>query len=321
MEPLIDQHGRIHDYLRISLTERCNLRCTYCMPEEGVDLTPGSNICSYEELLEIIDRFIELGVKKIRITGGEPLVRKRVEQIFEALGRRSPELAITTNGLLLDRFMDVFESCGLRNVNVSLDTLDPAKFMMITRRPGFEKVMKNIHALIDRGFHTKLNMVVMSGVNEDEIADFAALARDLPLVVRFIEFMPFDGNRWDNTKMVPATEIRSRIESRFTLHKDEDSLHDTTKHYRIKGFEGRIGIISSMSEQFCGSCNRIRLLANGSIKNCLFSGDETNLLQPLRNGENLEPIIRDSIYHKKARHAGMFELAKSKNRSMITIGG
>lgn len=321
MEPLTDRHGRVHDYLRISLTERCNLRCTYCMPEEGTDLTPKSNICTYEELLEIIDRFIDLGVRKVRVTGGEPLVRKGVEHIFEALGRRNLKLAITTNGLLVDRFIDVFESCGLRNVNVSLDTLDPVRFRMITRREGYETVLKNIHTLVDRGFNTKINMVAMTGINDDEIIDFVELARDLPLVVRFIEFMPFDGNRWDSSKMVPATEIRSRIGKHHTLLKDEDDPHDTTKHYRIEGFKGRVGIISSMSEQFCGSCNRIRLLANGSMKNCLFSGDETNLLQPLRNGEDLEPIIREAILRKKAKHAGMFEIARTKNRSMITIGG
>ncbi|MDZ7717483.1 MAG: GTP 3',8-cyclase MoaA [Balneolaceae bacterium] len=318
---LKDKHGRVHNYLRVSLTERCNFRCTYCMPEEGIDLTPKSHICSYEELLQIIDTFIELGVNKIRLTGGEPLVRKDADHILHELGKRPVELAITTNGLIVDRFIDVFESCGLRNVNVSLDTLDADKFNLITRRSGFDRVLENIYTLVERGFNTKINMVVMRGMNEEEIADFALLAKDLPIIIRYIEFMPFDGNRWNNEKMVSADEIRERLSERYTLIRDEDAPHDTTKHYSIDGFKGQIGVISSMSEQFCGSCNRIRLLANGSIKNCLFSPDETNLLQPLRNGDNLESIIREALYHKKAKHAGMFNLSNQKNRTMTTIGG
>ena len=318
---LKDKHGRVHNYLRVSLTERCNFRCTYCMPEQGIDLTPKSHICSYEELLQIIDTFIELGVDKIRLTGGEPLVRKDADHILHELGKRPVELAITTNGLIVDRFINVFESCGLRNVNVSLDPLDSDKFTLIPRRSGFDRVLENIHTLVDRGFNTKINMVVMRGMNEEEIADFAMLAKDLSIIIRYIEFMPFDGNRWNNDKMVSADEIRDRLSKRYTLIRDEDAPHDTTKHYSIDGFQGQIGVISSMSEQFCGSCNRIRLLANGSIKNCLFSPDETNLLQPLRNGDNLEPIIRDVIFHKKAKHAGMFALSSQKNRTMTTIGG
>jgi molybdenum cofactor biosynthesis protein A len=318
---LTDIHGRIHNYLRISLTERCNLRCTYCMPEEGIDLTPKANICTLEELIEIADTFIALGVNKIRLTGGEPLVRKNFEWFLTELGKRDVELAITTNGLLLERYFDVFESAGLRNVNVSLDTLDSDKFTLITRRSGFETVVKNINTLVERGFSTKLNMVVMRGMNDDEIADFASFAKDRAITVRFIEFMPFDGNRWNSEKMVSADEIRTILQERYTLLRDEDAPHDTTKHYRIEGFHGKIGIISSMSEQFCGSCNRIRLLSNGSIKNCLFSQSETNLLEPLRAGQDLEPIIREAIFHKKASHAGMFEIARQQNRAMIAIGG
>jgi cyclic pyranopterin phosphate synthase len=291
------------------------------MPEEGIDLTPKSQICTLEELLEIADTFIALGVSKIRLTGGEPLVRKNFEWFLSELGKRDVELAITTNGLLLERYFDVFESAGLRNVNVSLDTLDSDKFTLITRRPGFETVFKNINTLVERGFSTKLNMVVMRGMNDDEIADFASFAKDQAITVRFIEFMPFDGNRWNSEKMVSADEIRTILQERYTLLRDVDAPHDTTKHYRIDGFAGKIGIISSMSEQFCGSCNRIRLLSNGSIKNCLFSQSETNLLEPLRAGVDLDPIIRDALFHKKASHAGMFEIARQQNRAMIAIGG
>ncbi len=318
---LKDQHGRIHNYLRVSLTERCNLRCTYCMPADGIELTPKEHICTYEEMLDIIDTFIALGVKKIRITGGEPLVRKDADIIFNELGKRPVELALTTNGMLLDRYFDVFESCGLKNVNVSLDTLSPEKYNFITRRDGFSRVMENIRELITHGFNTKLNMVVMKGVNDEEILGFAELASKMPIVVRFIEFMPFDGNRWNNEQLFSAMEIREKLGEKYQIFRSEDAKHDTTKHYSIEGFAGQLGIISSMSEEFCGSCNRIRLLANGSIKNCLFSNDETNLLEPYRKGEDLEPIIRQAIYNKKAKHAGMFQLASQSNRSMTTIGG
>ena len=321
MEPLYDSHGRRHDYLRVSLTERCNLRCHYCMPEEGVELSPKSHLCSYEELLAIIDTFCGLGVRKIRITGGEPLIRRDVDHFFRALGERPVETALTTNGLLVDRFLDTFASIALRNINVSLDTLSPDRFRMITRRPGFETVMQNIRKLVDRNYRVKLNMVVMRGVNDDEITAFAELARTMPVTVRYIEFMPFDGNRWDDRKMVPADAIRDALSGHYTLVRDADAPHDTTRHYTIPGFEGRIGIISSMSEHFCGSCNRIRLLANGAMKNCLFSQEETDLRTPLRRDNDLEPLIRESIRSKKKQHAGMFELADMPGRTMTTIGG
>ncbi|MBP3193311.1 GTP 3',8-cyclase MoaA [Natronogracilivirga saccharolytica] len=321
MPKLYDTHGRVHDYLRVSLTERCNLRCHYCMPADGVPLSPKEHLCSYEELLSIIDTFCELGVRKIRITGGEPLVRQDVDKMFRALGKRPVELALTTNGLLVDRFIDLFSDIGLRNINVSLDTLEPDRFRLITRRPGFESVMENIRQLVDHDFRVKLNMVVMRGVNDDEIVDFAELARAMPVTVRYIEFMPFDGNRWDDRKMVPAETIRGALADRYMLVRDSDAAHDTTRHYSIPGFRGRIGIISSMSEYFCGSCNRIRLLANGGIQNCLFSENETDLRTPLRRGDDLEPIIRESIRAKKKQHAGMFELADMPGRTMTTIGG
>lgn len=321
MSQLIDTHGRIHNYLRVSLTERCNLRCHYCMPEDGIRLSPKEHLCTYEELLELIDIFCGLGVRKIRITGGEPLVRRDVEKFFLALGERPVEPALTTNGLLVDRFLDTFDKIGLRNINVSLDTLRPERFRTITRRAGFETVMENIRTLVDRNFRLKLNMVVMRGVNDDEITDFAELSRNMPVTVRYIEFMPFDGNRWDDRKMVPADAIRDVLSKHFTLVHSSDGPHDTTRHYEIPGHQGRIGIISSMSEHFCGSCNRIRLLANGVIKNCLFSQTETDLRIPLRNGQDLNPIIRQSILEKKKQHAGMFELAELPGRTMTTIGG
>ena len=321
MSQLIDTYGRVHDYLRVSLTERCNLRCHYCMPEAGIPLLPKKDLCTYEELLSLIDIFCKLGVRKIRITGGEPLVRKDAHKIFSALGERPVELALTTNGLLVDRFLKTFKDCGLKNVNVSLDTLQPERFLMITRRQGLETVIQNIRQLIDDDFRVKLNMVVMRNINDDELIDFAELTRKMPVTVRFIEFMPFEGNKWNRDKMLGAEHIRNVITEKHPLIRDIDSPNDTTRHYRIPGFRGRIGIISSMSEPFCGSCNRIRLLANGAIKNCLHSEEETNLLTPLRNGEDIEPIIRQTILEKKKQHAGMNEPGEKTGRSMTTIGG
>ncbi len=321
MQPLYDTHGRLHDYLRVSLTERCNLRCHYCMPEEGIPLLPKDHLCSYEELLQLIDTFCALGVRKIRITGGEPLIRKDVASFFEALGERPAELALTTNGLLVDWFIDTFRKCGLQNVNVSLDTLRADRFFEITRRKGLEKVLENIHLLVETGFRVKVNMVVMRGINDDEIIDFVEMASVLPATIRFIEFMPFDGNQWNDEKMLPADNIRDIISEKYPFVRGSDGPNDTTRHYQIPGFRGQVGIISSMSEHFCGSCNRIRLLANGALKNCLFSEHETDLRTPLRNGEDLEPLIRHSIREKKKQHAGMFNLANMPGRSMTTIGG
>lgn len=319
-EPLIDKHGRIHNYLRVSLIEKCNLRCRYCMPENP-DWTPKEELCTTDELLTLIDRFIELGIDKVRLTGGEPLVRKDFNTILEHLAGRGIELSMTTNGILIDRHIRNLKDHGLLKINVSLDTLIPERFAMITRRTGFEKVIKNIKLLVVEGFEVKVNVVVMRNMNEDELIDFVRWTKDLPIVVRFIEFMPFDGNRWDDDKMVPLAEMKERIGEEFDFNKLTDGPHDTTKHYQVPGFAGKFGIISSMTEHFCGSCNRIRLLANGAMKNCLFSTDETDLLSLLRNNEPLEPVIRKVIYEKKPSHAGRFNIAKQENRSMVTIGG
>ncbi len=320
-EPLYDTFGRKHDYLRVSLTERCNLRCRYCMPEEGIELSPRHHICSRAELLHLIDRFISLGVRKVRLTGGEPLVRKDAGEIIDEMAQRPVSLAMTTNAVLVDRYINRMKNAGLTNLNISLDSLDPDRFMMITRRTHFEKVMANIHLLLKEDFNLKINCVVMRGMNEDEIPGFVEWTRHLPISVRFIEFMPFDGNRWQTEKMVSYAEIMEHIRRDFTFERLDDAPNDTTKHYRVPGYTGNFGVISSMTEHFCGSCNRIRLMANGAIKNCLFSDSETDLLTPLRQGEDVEPIIRESIRNKKASHAGMENLADQPNRSMITIGG
>lgn len=327
---LTDTFGRKHNYLRISLTERCNLRCTYCMPAEGIQLSPKEHIMTYEEIYTIAKEFVNLGVTKIRLTGGEPLVRKDAATIIEKLASLPVELTLTTNGVIADKFIDLFKKCGIKNLNISLDSLDPNKNKEVTRRSYFDKVYQNILLLVKEGFNVKVNCVLMKGFNDNEIIDFINLAKEHPLHIRFIEFMPFDGNRWNMEKMVSLQEILSEVNSTFTkdeIIKLEDAPNDTTKAYQIRGYAGTFAIISSVTNPFCDGCNRIRLTANGQIKNCLFSAKESDLLTPLRNGKSIHSIIEKAIQSKFKIRSGMDTLDKFKdtdghnNRSMITIGG
>ncbi len=328
---LKDTFGRQHTYLRISLTELCNLRCTYCMPAEGIKLSPKSNIMTYEEIFSIAKIFVKHGVTKIRLTGGEPLVRNDVDIILKKLSSLPVELAISTNAVMADRFIDRFKSRGIQNINISLDSLNAEKFNQITRRNNFKKVFDNIHLLISEGFNIKLNAVLIKGFNDDEIIDFIKLTKELPISVRFIEFMPFDGNKWNKEKMVSYVDIMATINATFEEKKIlriKDAPNDTSKNYKIEGFKGSFAIISSVTNPFCDTCNRIRLTANGRIKNCLFSATESDLLTPFREGKDIEPIIQKAIQAKFKIRGGMDTLEKlqeptlhSQNRSMIAIGG
>ncbi len=326
---ITDTFGRTHDYLRISLTERCNLRCVYCMPEDGIKLRDKSHFMTKNELVSIAKTFVKLGVKKIRLTGGEPLVRKDAKEIIIALGKLPVELAITTNAILVDQFIAVFKEAGLKSVNVSIDSLIEERFNSISRRIEFQKVKKNIDLLIAEGFHVKLNVVVIRNVNEDEIADFVSLAEHQNVHIRFIEFMPFDGNKWEWDKKVSYKEILSAVESEFgnaAIVKIKDQKNDTTKCFQIQNFKGTFGIISSVTNPFCDTCNRIRLTADGKVKNCLFSQDETDILTSFRKEEDIEQLIRAAILQKKKERGGHrnFDddfVEDMKNRSMITIGG
>lgn len=325
---LVDRFGRVHDYLRISLTERCNLRCFYCMPEEGIEKRPREEFMKTEELLHIAAVFVGLGVKKIRLTGGEPLVRKDAGSILRGLSAHGVELGITTNGILVHQYLDDFLASGIKAINVSLDSLDPTKQAAISRRDYFGQIMDNIHLLLKHDFSVKVNAVVMKGVNEGEVVDFVEWTKDLPLHVRFIEFMPFDGNQWNWEKKVSAAEMYQMIEDHFgapQIDRLADRPNDTARNYRIQGYQGTFGMISPVTNPFCDSCNRIRLTADGKLKNCLFSRGETDLLRALRNGEDFAPLITASIWDKKAARGGMssFELEGEfhANRSMIKIGG
>ncbi|XP_068929722.1 molybdenum cofactor biosynthesis protein 1 isoform X1 [Petaurus breviceps papuanus] len=324
---LTDSFGRRHNYLRISLTEKCNLRCQYCMPEEGVPLTPKADLLTTREILTLSRLFVKEGVDKIRLTGGEPLIRPDVIDIVAQLQQLDglKTIAITTNGINLTRLLPRLQEAGLNAINISLDTLVPAKFEFIARRKGFHKVMEGIHKAIELGFDpVKVNCVVMRGLNEDELLDFVALTEGLPLDVRFIEYMPFDGNKWNFKKMVSYTEMLDMIQQRWPeLSKLPEEASSTAKAFRVPGFRGQISFITSMSNHFCGTCNRLRITADGNLKVCLFGNSEVSLRDHLRAGaseEKLLSIIGAAVSRKKPQHAGMFNIAQMKNRPMILIG-
>ncbi|XP_046440396.1 GTP 3',8-cyclase, mitochondrial-like isoform X2 [Daphnia pulex] len=325
---LTDTHGRKHNYLRISLTERCNLRCQYCMPAGGVDLTTKDKLLTTSEIIKIASAFVVEGVDKIRLTGGEPSIRPDIVELVDALKKLDglKTLAMTTNGLLLSRKLPALKAAGLNMLNVSLDTLIPAKFEFITRRKGFEKVLQGIDVSLELGYNPlKLNCVVMRGLNEDELHSFVELTRDKDIDVRFIEYMPFEGNKWNGKKMVPYHEMLEIIRRKYSdLMRLEDAANDTSKAYQVPGYRGKIGFITSMSEHFCGSCNRLRLTADGNLKVCLFGNAETSLRDLLRDGasnEELIAVVGQAVGRKKKQHAGMSNLPSMKNRPMILIGG
>ncbi|MFN8145195.1 MAG: GTP 3',8-cyclase MoaA [Bacteroidia bacterium] len=321
---LIDKFGRIHNYLRISLTDVCNLRCTYCMPDHPV-FSAKDKLMQTDELKIITETFVKMGVTKVRLTGGEPLVRQDAGQILEHLtSMRSlglEEITMTTNGVFVHDFIDRFKQAGIRSLNVSLDTMMPDRFAKITKREHFHRVMSNIHLLMEHGFHVKVNMVIMNGVNDDEVPDFVNWTRDYPVHVRFIEFMPFDGNHWQNTKLLTSKTLLDRVSALYEVQPLENKKHDTAKKFKVLGFEGTFAFISTMSEPFCGDCNRLRLTADGKMKNCLFSKGELDLLSALRKGESISELILSSLASKEKQWGGQQLYSHPQNRSMVSIGG
>jgi cyclic pyranopterin phosphate synthase len=366
---LTDNYARQHNYLRISLTEKCNLRCLYCMPEEGVPQSPPQELLTSPEIYLLSSVFVREGVTKIRLTGGEPTIRKDILPLMQQIGSlRSyglKELCITTNGISLHRKLDSMAEAGLTGVNLSLDTLDPWQFQIMTRRKGFEAVMKSIDRILEMnrlgaGIKLKINCVVMRGMNEREILPFVELGREQDLEVRFIEYMPFDGNKWSKGKMLGYKEMLEMIRIKYpSLRKVQDHKNDTSKTYEIPGFVGRMGFITSMTHNFCGSCNRLRITNDGNLKVCLFGNAEVSLRDIIRKTNGGDPIdeqayeamkqiemdrqqglvssesplgrsqhekelldvIGMAVSHKKEKHAGMGELENMKNRPMILIGG
>ncbi|KAH0591123.1 hypothetical protein H2248_001226 [Termitomyces sp. 'cryptogamus'] len=327
---LIDSYGRKHDYLRISLTERCNLRCFYCMPSEGVELSPDGNILTNDEVIRLATLFVKSGVTKIRLTGGEPTVRKDIEELIGRLNGLRPlglkSIAMTSNGLVLHRRLPRLVENGLTHLNLSMDTLDPFKFELITRRRGHDAVLKALDVALSSSLQSiKLNVVVIKGLNDSEIVDFVEMTKDDALSVRFIEFMPFTGNKWDSKKMVPSVELLKRLSIHYpNLYRASDELNDTARSWKIPDYAGSFGFISSMSDHFCSSCNRLRITADGQIKVCLFDAKEVSLRDEMRKGasdEELLHIIGNAVSDKKEKHAGMEDIDVVKNRPMILIGG
>lgn len=325
---IVDSFGRDHNYLRISLTDNCNLRCFYCMPEEDYEFTPASRLMQADEIEAIAKIFVTEGVNKIRLTGGEPLVRKDAGKIILALSKLPVALTLTTNGTRLHDFVEDLKAANVKSLNISLDTLQAEKFMLLTRRNQFQQVFDNIHLMIEQGFHVKVNVVAMKGMNDLEINDFIEWTKDTPVHVRFIEFMPFSGNRWTSNKVFTWQQILEVIESKYQVERLHDDVHDTAKKYTIAGHAGTFAVISTMTAPFCSGCNRMRLTADGKMKNCLFSKEETDLLTAFRKGDNILPLIQQSIASKAKELGGQFtadfehvHAEDIHNRSMITIGG
>ena len=324
---IIDKFNRVHDYLRISLTERCNLRCFYCMPEEGIKLRQRTQFMSFDEVIQMAKTFVSLGVTKIRLTGGEPLVRNDSKKIIRELSKLPVELAITTNGILVNDFIPVLKESNIKNINVSLDSLKKETFNSITRRDYFDKVISNINLLLQNKFHVKINVVLIKGVNDNEVTDFVEWTKDKNIHIRFIEFMPFDGNKWNWSRGVSLDNILNKTRSHFgekNIIRLLDGKNDTAKNYTIASHTGTFAVISSITNPFCDNCNRMRLTADGKMKNCLFSASETDLLSELRAGKDIKPLILNTVWNKKAWRAGINtieDFSKQKNRTMVAIGG
>lgn len=337
------------------------------MPEEGIDLSPQPQLLTSAEILYLSALFVSQGVTKIRLTGGEPTVRNDIVPLMQDIGRLRQnglrELCLTTNGISLHRKLDPMVEAGLTGVNLSLDTLDPFQFQIMTRRKGFDAVMKSIDRILEMnkagaGIKLKINCVVMRGMNDREIIPFVELTREKPIEVRFIEYMPFDGNKWNEGKMLSYQEMLAVIRQKYpALEKVSDHKNDTSKTYQIPGFEGRVGFITSMTHNFCGTCNRLRITSDGNLKVCLFGNTEVSLRDIIRKENDGQPIdherlndlglletvqsaaysdqgglvnewerglldiIGKAVKRKKEKHAGIGELENMKNRPMILIGG
>lgn len=327
---LTDRQGRTHRSLRISIVDKCDLRCTYCMPEDQHFLKR-EELMTRKEIGTIARLFVErYGITKIRLTGGEPLVRPDAVDIVRDLARLPVKLGLTTNALTLHKHLDALIDAGLRSVNVSLDTFDADRFRRITRRDGYATVWGNIGTAHERGLRVKLNMVVMRGVNDDEILRFVELTRDRDIHVRFIEFMPFAGNGWGRERVYTHAEMLGHIGSVHSVEKLADDPHSTAKAYRVPGWQGTFAVISTVTEPFCGTCDRLRLTAEGKMRNCLFAREETDLLSALRRGEDIAPLIEANVLAKHAMLGGLppFKPEKQEEvlhdlseRPMVAIGG
>jgi cyclic pyranopterin phosphate synthase len=329
VNPLVDGHGRPIGDVRISVTDRCNFRCQYCMPAEGLPWLERESLLSYEEIARLVRLLSSMGVHDVRLTGGEPLVRRELWRLVEMLSgiEAVHDLSLTTNGYLLARQVDDLVRAGLKRINVSLDSLAPDRFFQLTRRDSLAQVLEGLEAAEAHPElrPIKVNVVALKDFTEDEVVRFAEFARRTPYVVRFIEFMPLDADRsWSADKVLPNEEIRRLIGEAHPLEPVGRERHGTSRRWRFADGQGEIGFISPVSEPFCGDCNRIRLTAEGMLRTCLFSLNETDLRAPMRAGASdaeLEAIVRDAVWRKELKHHIGDEGFIQPARSMSRIGG
>ena len=326
--PLIDTFGRVADDLRVSVTDRCNFRCTYCMPAEGVAWLPRSEILTFEELTRLLGIFVGLGVRSIKVTGGEPTVRADLPTLVRMFRDVGPDLdiSITTNGVLLDRLAAPLAEAGVDRATVSCDSLMRHRFAEMTRRDALEKVLMGLKAAETAGLTPiKINTVVIGGTNDDELVEFARWSRETGFEVRFIEYMPLDAeHRWEREKVVPAARILETIDAVFPLEATGHGTEPATSYRFADGARGGIGVIASVTQPFCDTCNRLRITAEGQVRSCLFALKETDLREPLRAGasdEELAALIRTDVWRKWSGHRINHPDFVQPVRSMSMIGG
>jgi GTP 3',8-cyclase len=329
LDPLIDGHGRAITDLRVSVTDRCNFRCQYCMPAEGLPWLDRDEILSFEEIATLVGLFAQMGIRDVRLTGGEPLARRELPRLVAMLRaiEELDEIALTTNGFFLERDAQALVEAGVDRFNVSIDSLQRDRFFAITRRDALDRVLRGIERLASfpQAHPIKINAVAVRGFTEQEVLPFARFAREQPYEVRFIEFMPLDGDRaWEPDQVLTGAELVALIGAAYALEPEPREPSATARTYRFVDGSGRIGFINPVSEPFCGDCNRIRLTADGRLRTCLFSLNETDLRGPLRDGASnteLERIVRDAVWRKELKHRvnepGFIQPA----RTMSAIGG
>ena len=329
LEQLRDGHGRLIGDLRVSVTDRCNFRCQYCMPAEGLPWLERAEILTFEEIARLVSLFADMGVHDVRLTGGEPLVRKQFAHLAEMLAQIDAvhDLSVTTNGFLLERDAEALVRAGINRFNVSVDSLQRDRFFELTRRDALPQVLRGLEhlATFPEAHPIKINAVAVRGFTEDEVIPLAEFARTTPYEVRFIEFMPLDADHaWNEDQVLTGDEVRDAIDAVYPLEPQPREPHATARVYNFADGRGKIGFINPVSEPFCGDCNRVRLTADGRLRTCLFSLNETDLRSPMRDGADdreLERIIRDAVWLKELKHhvgePGFIQPA----RSMSAIGG
>ncbi len=329
MQPLIDSWGREIKSVRVSVTDKCNFRCTYCMPAEGLEWLPRDEVLTFEEIQRLVRILASIGVDEVRLTGGEPLVRRDLPVLVGMLAETPgvDDLSLTTNGVLLERFAEPLVAAGLRRLNVSLDSLSHVRFAEITRRDALDAVLKGLE--VAESFEElrpiKINCVAVKGFTEEEVPALAELARRKPYVVRFIEFMPLDADEaWRADKVLTGDEIRALIEAHWPLEEIPAKASSTARRFRFADGQGEIGFINPVSEPFCSSCDRIRLTADGQLRTCLFSRRDWDLKTPLRAGAtdaDLEALLRNAVAHKELKHRINEPGFVRASRSMSQVGG